>query len=102
MAVACAHGADPQRCDRACGEAGHVRVNGARVLAPSHLLRRGDVVTLALDRSVRVLRVDGLLRAARGRGGGRALYQLVPELERGLSRQAALRESGLAAIFRLR
>ena len=28
------------------------------MVAPGHLLRQGDVVTLALDRSVRVLRVD--------------------------------------------
>lgn len=40
-------------------EAGHVRVNGQRVTAPAHLLRAGDVVTLALDRSVRLIEVTG-------------------------------------------
>lgn len=40
-------------------EAGHARVNGQRVTAPAHLLRSGDVVTLALDRSVRVIEVVG-------------------------------------------
>jgi len=40
-------------------EAGYTRVNGQRVTAPAHLLRLGDVVTLALDRSVRVLEVAG-------------------------------------------
>ncbi|WP_370455225.1 RNA-binding S4 domain-containing protein [Pseudolabrys sp. FHR47] len=40
-------------------DAGHTRVNGQRVTAPAHLLRSGDVVTLALDRSVRVIEVVG-------------------------------------------
>lgn len=40
-------------------EAGHARVNGQRVTAPAHLLRLKDVVTLALDRSVRVVEVTG-------------------------------------------
>ena len=39
--------------------AGHTRVNGQRVTASAHLLRPGDVVTLALDRSVRVSEVVG-------------------------------------------
>ena len=40
-------------------EAGHARLNGQRVTAPGHALRIGDVVTLALDRSVRVVEVAG-------------------------------------------
>lgn len=40
-------------------DAGCARVNGQRVTAPAHLLRIGDVVTLALDRSVRVIEVSG-------------------------------------------
>lgn len=40
-------------------EAGHTRVNGQRVTAPAHALRVGDVVTVALDRSVRVIEVAG-------------------------------------------
>ena len=39
--------------------AGYVRVNGLRVTAPGHTLRIGDVVTVALDRTVRVLKVRG-------------------------------------------
>ena len=39
--------------------AGHVRVNGARVAAASRAVRPGDVVTVALDRRVRVLKVTG-------------------------------------------
>jgi ribosome-associated heat shock protein Hsp15 len=40
-------------------EAGHVRINGAREKSPGHSLKAGDVVTVALDRSVRVLKVVG-------------------------------------------
>ena len=44
--------------------AGFVRLNGKRVTAAGHPVRIGDVVTLALDRSVRVVRVEGYLRTA--------------------------------------
>lgn len=37
--------------------AGHVRVNGRRVDGPGRPVRAGDVLTVALDRTVRVLRV---------------------------------------------
>lgn len=40
-------------------EAGHVRVNGSHAAGPSHMVRIGDVLTVALDRAVRVLRVAG-------------------------------------------
>ena len=36
---------------------GYVRINGQRIDAPSHTVRSGDVVTVALDRAVRVLKV---------------------------------------------
>lgn len=58
--------------------AGHVRVNGMRVTAASHALRAGDVVTLALDRSVRLIEVRGF---AERRGSGtsaRILYRDLP------------------------
>jgi len=55
-------------------EAGHVRVNGTRVIAPGHLLRRGDIVTLALDRSVRLLRVDGFCERRGDAAAARRLY----------------------------
>ena len=35
--------------------AGHVRINGRRVDAPSRAVRPGDVVTVALDRAVKVV-----------------------------------------------
>jgi len=41
---------------------GHVRVNGVRVAAPGRDVKCGDVVTVALDGGVRVLKVVGLGR----------------------------------------
>jgi ribosome-associated heat shock protein Hsp15 len=38
----------------ALAEAGYVRVNGARIDAPGRVVRTGDVVTVALDRVVKV------------------------------------------------
>lgn len=43
----------------ALANSGYVRINGARIQAPSRMVRRGDVVTVALDRCVRVLKVKG-------------------------------------------
>jgi ribosome-associated heat shock protein Hsp15 len=43
----------------ALAAAGHVRINGQRIDAPSRPVRAGDVVTVALDRAVRVLQVVG-------------------------------------------
>ena len=50
---------------------GHVRVNGARIGAPSRFVRIGDVITVALDRTVRVLKVKGFIER-RGPRQGRA------------------------------
>ncbi|MDX7951601.1 RNA-binding S4 domain-containing protein [Lichenihabitans sp. Uapishka_5] len=41
-------------------EDGHVRVNTVRVENPAKGVRGGDVLTIALDRQVRVLKVMGL------------------------------------------
>jgi ribosome-associated heat shock protein Hsp15 len=38
---------------------GYVRVNGVRIDAPGRTVRLGDVITVALDRGVRVLKVTG-------------------------------------------
>jgi ribosome-associated heat shock protein Hsp15 len=40
--------------------AGRVRVNRVRVRKPSHMLRQGDVLTIALRGEVRVVQVLGL------------------------------------------
>ncbi len=40
-------------------DGGMVRLNNERVVQPSRLVRPGDVVTVALDRNVRILMVPG-------------------------------------------
>jgi ribosome-associated heat shock protein Hsp15 len=62
---------------------GHVRVNGARVTAPSRAVRPGDVVTVSLYQGVRVLKVIGF---ANQRGSGAAARQLYEELTVGVPR----------------
>ena len=55
--------------------AGYVRVNGVRIAAPSRMVHSGDVITVALDRSVRVLKVCGF-RERRGPAGSvEGLYE---------------------------
>jgi ribosome-associated heat shock protein Hsp15 len=53
---------------------GHVRLNAQRVTAPSQLVRAGDVVTVALDGGVRVLKVAGFAERRGNAEAGRALY----------------------------
>jgi ribosome-associated heat shock protein Hsp15 len=57
----------------ALAASGHVRVNGERVLAPSRTVRAGDVVTVAFERTVRVLKVIGF---AERRGSADDAYAL--------------------------
>ncbi len=61
----------------ALADAGYVRVNGARVAAPSRLVRTGDVITVALDRRVRVVKVRAF---AERRGPAAAAENLYEEL----------------------
>ena len=56
-------------------EAGHVRLNGKRVDGASQQVRMGDVVTIALDRSVRVIEVAGFCERRGGAPEARALYR---------------------------
>ena len=58
----------------ALAQAGFVRLNGKRVTAPSHLVRIGDVVTLALDRAVKVIQVEGFCEKRGAAPAARALY----------------------------
>jgi ribosome-associated heat shock protein Hsp15 len=55
--------------------AGYVRVNGARIAAPGRMVRTGDVITVALDRRVRVLKVTGFVERRGPAGTTVALYQ---------------------------
>jgi ribosome-associated heat shock protein Hsp15 len=41
-------------------QSGHVRLNGRRIEAAARPVRVGDVLTIALERTVRVLRVAAL------------------------------------------
>jgi ribosome-associated heat shock protein Hsp15 len=55
-------------------EAGYVRVNGARITASGHQVRPGDVLTLALDRAVRIVQVDGFCERRGGPQSAAALF----------------------------
>jgi ribosome-associated heat shock protein Hsp15 len=55
-------------------QAGYVRVNAVKVTAHGHPVRLGDVITLALDRSVRLLRVEGFSDKRGDAPAARKLY----------------------------
>jgi ribosome-associated heat shock protein Hsp15 len=55
--------------------AGYVRVNGMRIDAPSRMVHAGDVVTVALERSVRILKVTGFRERRGPAGTGASLYE---------------------------
>ena len=55
-------------------EAGHVRINGVREKSPGHAVKVGDVVTIALDARVRLLKVTGFSERRGDANAARALY----------------------------
>jgi ribosome-associated heat shock protein Hsp15 len=57
--------------------AGHVRINGQRVVQPAKAVRIGDVLTIALERDVRLLKVLGM---AERRGPFETARQLYEDL----------------------
>jgi ribosome-associated heat shock protein Hsp15 len=61
----------------ALAASGHVRVNGQRIDAASRVVHVGDVVTVALDRTVRVLKVTAF---AERRGAAESARALVEDL----------------------
>jgi ribosome-associated heat shock protein Hsp15 len=61
----------------ALAASGHVRVNGQRIDGASRPVRVGDIVTVALDRSVRVLKVVAF---AERRGPAASVHVLVEDL----------------------
>jgi len=69
-------------------EAGHVRINGQKTLKPGHAAKIGDVLTIVLDRRVRVLRIAALADR-RGPASATALY-----LEHGPAVSESLQKSG--------
>ncbi len=72
----------------ALAASGHVRINGARVLAPAKPVRAGDVVTVALDRRVRVLKVTGFAVRRGSADLAQALYaDLAPAIAAGTGKE---------------
>ena len=59
----------------ALADAGYVRVNGTRIDAPSRMIRTGDVITVALQRNVRVLKVRGFRQRRGPAGTAETLYE---------------------------
>ena len=55
-------------------EAGHVRINGVRETAPGHAVKTGDVLTIGLDRTVRILKVMGFSERRGDASAARGLY----------------------------
>jgi ribosome-associated heat shock protein Hsp15 len=83
----------------ALADRGYVRVNGEKIDAPSRLVRAGDVVTVALDRIVRVMKVRGFAPRRGGPEAARVLYEdIAPDSNRtaaaGASMPARERGSG--------
>jgi ribosome-associated heat shock protein Hsp15 len=56
---------------------GHVRLNGERVSAASRIVKAGDVLTLALDRRVRVVKVLAFAERRGSAADAAPLYQEV-------------------------
>jgi ribosome-associated heat shock protein Hsp15 len=82
----------------ALAASGHVRLNGQRIDAASRPVRPGDVVTVALDHSVRVLKVLGF---AERRGSAEDAKAICEPLEPAVSsvpppaaRPSARRDTG--------
>jgi ribosome-associated heat shock protein Hsp15 len=59
----------------ALAASGHVRVNSQRIDTASRAVRAGDVVTIALDRTVRVLKVAGFVERRGSAEAARPLYE---------------------------
>jgi ribosome-associated heat shock protein Hsp15 len=53
---------------------GHIRVNSARVVAPSHPVKAGDVLTIALDRRIRLWKVADFSERRGDATAARKLY----------------------------
>ena len=79
----------------ALAESGHVRLNSQRIDAASRTVRAGDVVTVALDRTVRVLKVSGFAERRGSADDARGLYEdLTPAARAGGTGTRAGRRTG--------
>jgi len=66
---------------------GHVRINGVREKSPGHAVKAGDVVTVGLDNSVRVLKVTGFSERRGDAAAARVLYEDLQNNKEGLCAQ---------------
>jgi ribosome-associated heat shock protein Hsp15 len=75
---------------------GHVRVNGQRIDAASRLVRLDDVITVSLDRQIRILKVVDFAGRRGDAEAGQALYsELTPAPEPAAARpSSAFRNPG--------
>jgi ribosome-associated heat shock protein Hsp15 len=58
---------------------GRVRVNGTRETSPGHAIKVGDVLTIALDRTVRVMKVTAFAERRGDAESARVLYEELRE-----------------------
>ena len=74
---------------------GHVRINGRRVDAPSRPVRSGDIVTVALDRAVHVLKVLDFAERRGSAADARSLCERIEPVPGGdRTPPLALRDAG--------
>jgi ribosome-associated heat shock protein Hsp15 len=59
----------------ALASSGYVRVNGTRIRAPGRVIRAGDVITVALSRGVRVVKVREFAQRRGPASAGKILYE---------------------------
>jgi ribosome-associated heat shock protein Hsp15 len=59
----------------ALAESGHVRLNSQRIDAASRTVRAGDILAIALDRTVRVLKVSGFAERRGSADDARGIYE---------------------------
>ena len=82
----------------ALAASGHVRLNGSRIDSASRPVKLGDVLTVALDRRVRVLKVAGFSERRGPATAARDLYHDLAPAETGQADDGAVeatrREAG--------
>jgi ribosome-associated heat shock protein Hsp15 len=73
---------------------GYVRLNGDRIDTASRPVRPGDVITIALNRSVRVLKVKGFAERRGAADAARSLYDDLSPAPSPASPSVGIREPG--------
>jgi ribosome-associated heat shock protein Hsp15 len=81
----------------ALAASGHVRLNSQRIDAASRTVRAGDVVTIALDRSVRVLKVAGFADRRGSADDAQVLYEDLSPVPRRAEPEPPVAERGPGA-----